>query len=721
MVKAGDETPEQTCIYVHRTAAEKLGVDLAQIDGERWIIKTVGKNVCLTGGARDGILAAVHHFLEDVLGVHWWSAFEESVPKTPDLSVGILDLAGQPAFALRRADVQGYGRAPACGKESLWALRSRLDYWYAPTSYGEFQWNNHWRDVASPAGHNYLMFVPAEQFGSHPDWFAEVGGKRTTAARDLCMTNDAVCRYVAEGMVSFIAGAVKENRDHGWAEPRLFYLCREDNAEWCQCAKCRDYVAKTSRTDLTLDFVNRVATEVEKAHPSALITFFAYQAAAAPPKQVKPRSNVVPMFCTEGRNETHALRDPENAGTLAWIKGWKNVTDNLMLYGYYRSFSRFQGAYGEGEGYDFPSSNVLALADDARLLETLGVMGQFSQVDDFVTVDMREMKNWMLAKLLEDPKQDGQRLLSTFIEGYYGPAAKAVRQYLDLLVAANRRRPSRVWLAADLLEYGYLDLLFLQAADRLFSEATKATPELDWKTHYRLNHLRLGVDRAILFNWPRLLRQWVVDGKPVAEFPLVRQKVLARYRQTMTEQMQLRGGQWGMPVSTMQAIMDNELAIFSGRLYWNLPLPKQFAGTDRKRIYDFPAQSGVFATGSACQLVDDSATGGGKAIRVTPPAAKLPLTWQYQPSWGDLKPSGHSLTAQHIKGDGYAWHKLGNYLFDSSNAGLAFFDGDAKVVFWGSAVDPGEYEVWAEMAFEKPDVLRIGRIIAVGAAASPNK
>jgi hypothetical protein len=69
----------------------------------------------------------------------------------------------------------------------------------------------------------------------------------------------------------------------------------------------------------------------------------------------------------------------------------------------------------------------------------------------------------------------------------------------------------------------------------------------------------------------------------------------------------------------------------------------------------------------------------------------------------------------------YTWHKLGTYWFDTSSAGLVFLDGDAKVTFWGSAVDPGHYEVWIETAFEQPDVLRIGRVIAVATTPPQGK
>jgi len=43
----------------------------------------------------------VYHFLEDVAGVHWWNAYEETVPRQPSLRVESLDRKGKPAFRCR--------------------------------------------------------------------------------------------------------------------------------------------------------------------------------------------------------------------------------------------------------------------------------------------------------------------------------------------------------------------------------------------------------------------------------------------------------------------------------------------------------------------------------------------------------------------------------------------------------------------------------------------
>jgi hypothetical protein len=45
---------------------------------------------------------------------------------------------------------------------------------------------------------------------------------------------------------------------------------------------------------------------------------------------------------------------------------------------------------------------------------------------------MAELRAWVLAKLLWDPTRDGQALIDEFIEGYYGPAAPHIRNYLNV-------------------------------------------------------------------------------------------------------------------------------------------------------------------------------------------------------------------------------------------------------------------------------------------------
>ena len=57
---------------------------------ENWIMQMHDGNLVLTGGVHAGdrgTLYAVYHFLEDVVGVRWWSTAEEDVPVLTELKL----------------------------------------------------------------------------------------------------------------------------------------------------------------------------------------------------------------------------------------------------------------------------------------------------------------------------------------------------------------------------------------------------------------------------------------------------------------------------------------------------------------------------------------------------------------------------------------------------------------------------------------------------------
>ncbi|MBM4082804.1 MAG: hypothetical protein FJ278_24065, partial [Planctomycetes bacterium] len=89
-------------LYIGPTQfAQAQGLDAAKLGPEEWLMRTVGKDLILIGGRPRGTLYAVYRFLEDVVGVHWWSPWEESVPRKPTLAVDGLDRRGKPVLAYR--------------------------------------------------------------------------------------------------------------------------------------------------------------------------------------------------------------------------------------------------------------------------------------------------------------------------------------------------------------------------------------------------------------------------------------------------------------------------------------------------------------------------------------------------------------------------------------------------------------------------------------------
>ena len=80
-IKNEIEAYEKAFFVGHTAYASAAGVKGKS--RENWIVKMHDDNIILTGGLKNtdrGIVYAVYHFLEDVLGVRWWNRFEDDVP-----------------------------------------------------------------------------------------------------------------------------------------------------------------------------------------------------------------------------------------------------------------------------------------------------------------------------------------------------------------------------------------------------------------------------------------------------------------------------------------------------------------------------------------------------------------------------------------------------------------------------------------------------------------
>jgi hypothetical protein len=128
IVEAGTEKPEDTCIYINHAAAAKLGLDPAALAGEEWFVRLKDGDLCLAGGKRDGFLWAVYQFLENDLGVRWWSPEEEFVPSAATLSLSAdLNRQGKPAFDGR---VNWFASSPEDSYQlkGWYMIRNRMEY-----------------------------------------------------------------------------------------------------------------------------------------------------------------------------------------------------------------------------------------------------------------------------------------------------------------------------------------------------------------------------------------------------------------------------------------------------------------------------------------------------------------------------------------------------------------------------------------------------------------
>jgi hypothetical protein len=161
-----------------------------------------------------------------------------------------------------------------------------------------------------------------------------------------------------------------------------------------------------------------------------------------------------------------------------------------------------------------PHPNWFSLGSNVRFFHQHGVKGLFEQgaYQSFGS-EMSEMRAWVLAQLLWNPYQDDRKLIDEFLDGYYGKAARYIRQYMRLL---SEKAAGFYLTCFSSPSAPFLNFETLSRAERLWQqaeEAVKSDPDLLWRV--RQGHL--PVRYAFLARWTPLRRDCLLAG---AEWPL---------------------------------------------------------------------------------------------------------------------------------------------------------------------------------------------------------
>ena len=421
-------------------------LDLNSLDHDGIVIKTSGNNLILAGRGTRGALYAVYTFLEDVVGCRWWTSAEGYVPKKPLLEIPTLDVIYAPPLRYREA----FYRDTFDGAT---AARFKLNghHHQVPAEYG-----GHYRFVGFV--HSFFpLLPPSKYFEKHPEWYSELNGKRTAERSQLCLANDEM----REELVKVALERLRAESDAGFIS-----ISQNDWHGQCQCQACRAVEAEEgSPSGPLIRFVNAVAEEIEKEFPDVLVETLAYQYTRTPPKHVKPRHNVVVRLCSIECSFVQPLGEGEqNEAFRRDIEGWSKISPQLFIWDYVTNFS----------SYLVPHPNMRVLAPNVRYFVDNRTIGLFEQGDSQSTIgDFLRLRAWLLAHLMWDPTCDEKALVAEFLEGYYGPAAPHLQEYLDVIHDAGEQ--SAVYLRCFMSDTSaYLSLDDLNRATQIFAKASEA-------------------------------------------------------------------------------------------------------------------------------------------------------------------------------------------------------------------------------------------------------
>ncbi len=470
---------------VIRVGGPMDGVGMASLKHDGIVMRTVGQTLFLTGGRPRGSLYAVYSFLEDVVGCRWWSATESTVPKKPTLEIPELNTVYVPKLQYREAFYRGAFDGVFASR-----LKTNGNFERIPDEYG-----GHYRLLGWC--HTFYQLLPPEKyFAQHPEWYAEVNGKRTSEGAQLCLTNDEMRAELTRQALEWL----RKDPTAG-----MISIAQNDCGGNCQCPKCKAVEeAEGSPSGLVVQFVSKVAEDIEKEFPGTLVETLAYQYTRKAPLHIKPRDNVIVRLCSIESNFAEPLgTGPSNASFKTDIDAWAQVAPHLYVWDYVTNFA----------DYILPHPNHRCLASNIRLFVDHNAIGLFEQGDASCSCsDFPELRAWLLAHLMWDPSRDDRALMREFLAGYYGKAAGPLEAYIDLLGDATTRVKARVGcFMADTA--GWLGLDDLNRATELFNEAQKAVAD-DATLSARVRRARLPLDHVWLMRYPALRRQAKAGGKP---------------------------------------------------------------------------------------------------------------------------------------------------------------------------------------------------------------
>lgn len=429
---------------------------LKELGEEEFLIKTAGKDLVLAGGRPRGTLYAVYHLLDNVLGIRWWAPGVTHIPGRRILELGNLNSRLKPAFAYRDAFL-------TTAWNPDWAARNRLNG-RIRDSKGAIIPPDDMHGGGMPYDpayvHSFDAYIPSSSyFDQHRDWFPMINGQRVKGYYQLCLTNPEVVDF----MVEQVRVTLKKN-----PQIRIFSISQNDAGGNCQCPDCaRIDGEEGSPSGSLVRFVNAVAERLEKEHPTVLFDTLAYQYTRRPPKLTKPRHNVVIRLCSIECSFSQPLDSKTNQTFADDLKGWASKAHNIYIWDYIANFSN----------YFRPHPNLHVLGPNLRFFADNKVKGVFAQ-GSYITPsgEMEELRAWVLARLMWNPRQDDRALIDEFVSGYYGPAAPYVREYLEMIhTAVEKANYSLTCYSGD--PSPHVTFETMTKAAELFSKAEAATAD----------------------------------------------------------------------------------------------------------------------------------------------------------------------------------------------------------------------------------------------------
>jgi hypothetical protein len=379
-------------------------------DGVR--ILADGEDLILSGQGLRGRLYSVYALLEKYLGVRFLAHDCTVVPRRETVALPPIDYIHAPPMMYRETLYWD-----SRGKQI--AARQRLN---GPTCAADEETGG--KIIIHPYVHSFCKLVPPEEYyDQHPEYFSMVGGKRSreTVHGQLCLTNPEVLRIATERVLQWL---------EEFPEAPIIDVSQNDGGGACECEACSAIVAaEGSQHGPILRFVNAIADAVAPRYPDRWLETLAYAYSITPPRETRPRANVIIRLCHAGCYNHGFEACDLGAGMATVLQRWSELTDRIFIWHYATNFAHYLA----------PNPNLEGLAKDIRFYAAHHVNGLMVQANyQGPGGELAELRQYLSAQLMWDPDQDPAALREDFCRGYYGSAAAGGLRFLALMDELGR-------------------------------------------------------------------------------------------------------------------------------------------------------------------------------------------------------------------------------------------------------------------------------------------
>ncbi len=405
------------------TAENKDG----KITPDGFNLKSDGNRLLIEGYDDRGTLYGVYTFLEEYLGVRWFTPTLEVVPESKDIVIdAAISRTVNPSFVTRRNDCAGTNNAHRA------RTKMNVSFWDEATEYGGALTYVLW-DVTLD------VLVPDALFAEHPEYFAmNPDGTRTTD--HVCLSHPDVLQIAIKNARQAILDCERDSK--------YIHIGQKDNSNYCHCETCEAlYEQYGSVSAPTIIFTNAFADALDDEFPDFMFTFYAYGETDRPPTDMSLRCNpnVAPVICelhracrshplTEcGAIDGHETFDNlfvEQEPTVAQDHAnWVKIADTTYIYDYTINFLNSAQFF----------SNFETMQSTMKYMHDIGITGYIYNCGDGHYAAFNELRNYLLCKLQWDVDCDVEYHMMDFLKAYYGEdAAPHIKEIIDIQTAQTK-------------------------------------------------------------------------------------------------------------------------------------------------------------------------------------------------------------------------------------------------------------------------------------------